>query len=229
MKNKFLKELKVLLVEDEGGMANLLKSAIGDSFSKFYIANNGKEGLEKFYALTPDIIITDIMMPYLSGLEMAKEIRLSDKNIPIIILSAYSETDKFLKAIDVGVVKYFIKPYDPDEILDYINFILDKLPQKIIAFEDNLSFNKTTNTLYKNARYLALTKKENQFIQLLIQESQNGKFIVSDKQIKEKLWQEEVSDERMRTFIKRLRAKTSKNFIVNVKGQGYQLSKYEHN
>lgn len=224
MRNKFLKELKVLLVEDEENMANLFKGAIGDSFYKFYIANNGKEGLEKFYALKPDIIITDIMMPYLNGLEMAQEIRKHDKNIPIIILSAHSETDKFLSAIDIGVVKYFIKPYDPDELLDYISSIGDKFSSRIVSFTDEFSFNQNTNTLYKNSRYIALSKKENEFIRLLLQERQNGRFIVSDEIIKANLWQEEVSDERIRSFIKRFREKTSKNLIVNIKGHGYQLS-----
>ncbi|SMP87733.1 DNA-binding response regulator, OmpR family, contains REC and winged-helix (wHTH) domain [Epsilonproteobacteria bacterium SCGC AD-308-P11] len=224
MRNKFLKELKVLLVEDEERLANLFKSAIGDNFYKFYIANNGKDGLEKFYTLKPDLIITDITMPHLNGLDMAKEIRLRDKTIPIIILSAYSETDKFLDAIDIGVVKYFIKPYDPDELLDYISSIEDKFSDRTVVLEDEFSFNKSTNTLYKNGRYIALSKKENEFIQLLLQENLNGRLTVGDEMIKEKLWQEEeVSDERIRTFIKRLRAKTSKNLIVNVKGHGYQL------
>ena len=120
MSNKILKGLKVLLVEDEDKLASLLKNAIGDSFYSFTIAKDGQEGLEKFLSITPDIIITDIMMPNLTGLEMAKEIRKVDENIPIIILSAFSESDKFLDAIDIGVVKYFIKPFDPDELLDYI-------------------------------------------------------------------------------------------------------------
>jgi len=224
MKNKFLKSLKVLLVEDEEKLANFLKNAIGDNFYRFYIANNGKDGLEKFYSLKPDIIITDITMPELNGLEMAKEIRKINQNIPIIILSAYIETDKFLNAIDIGVTKYFIKPYDPDELLEYINAIENKIEDKIVYLENNLSFNKSTNTFYRNNKYLALTKKELEFIKLLLQERQHGRFIVSDEIIKANLWQEEVSDGRIRTFIKRFRAKTSKNLIVNVKGHGYQLS-----
>lgn len=223
MRNKFLKELKVLLVEDEEKLANLLTGAIGDSFYKFYVASNGREGLEKFHALKPDVIITDIMMPHLTGLEMAKEIRRENQKIPIIILSAHSETDKFLNAIDVGVVKYFIKPYDPDELLDYISSIGNKLEDKIIDLDKNFSFNKSTNTLYKNSRYVALTKKEIEFMRLILEHNQNGKYILSDEMIKEKLWEEDVSKDRIRTFIKRLREKTSKELIVNVKGYGYQL------
>ena len=104
MRSKFLKELKVLLVEDEERLASLLKNAIGDSFYSFSVANDGEEGLQKFKELSPDIVITDIMMPKMTGLEMAKEIKKIDASMPIIILSAFSESDKFLDAIDIGVV-----------------------------------------------------------------------------------------------------------------------------
>ena len=68
MKNKALKNLRVLLVEDEENIARLLKGAIGDSFHSFTIAKDGKDGIEKFLQISPDIVITDINMPRMSGL-----------------------------------------------------------------------------------------------------------------------------------------------------------------
>ena len=121
MEDNSLQCLKVLLVEDEENLAALLKSAIGDSFYSFTIAKDGEEGLIKFSQLMPDIVITDITMPKLNGLDMAKEIKKIDSTIPIIILSAYSQKEMLLNAIDVGVVKYFIKPFDPDELMSYIS------------------------------------------------------------------------------------------------------------
>ena len=221
MRNKVLKELKVLLVEDEENLAMLLKNAIGDSFYSFSISKDGKEGFTKFLQLSPDIVITDIMMPNSTGLEMAKKIRERDSNIPIIILSAYSETDKFLDAIDVGVIKYFIKPFDPDELLEYIDSIAPQLGSKLIKLCDNFTFNKTTNSLYKNNRFVSLSKNESKFLTLLVEHENK---VVDDSTCKMLLWNEEVSDERLRTFIKRLRTKTSKLLIKNLKGLGYQLS-----
>jgi len=226
MRSNLLKELKVLLVEDEPKLAMLLKNAIADSFYSFVIAKDGEEGLQKFSKLEPDIVITDIMMPRMTGLEMAKKIKETDPDVPIIILSAFSETDNFLNAIDVGVVKYFIKPFDPDELLEYIEQIAQKLGDMVIELKDDFSFSKTTNNLYKNGRYVSLTKKECQFIHLLLKDAQkykNSSGIVDDKTIKNVLWEEEVSDERLRTFIRRLRAKTSKSLIDNIKGEGYTI------
>lgn len=228
MRNKLLKQLKVLLVEDEEKLASLLKNAIGDSFYSFSVANNAEEGMQKYLKLSPDIVITDIMMPRVNGLEMAKEIKKIDKNVPIIILSAFSETDKFLDAIDIGVVKYFIKPFDPDELLDYIGSIAEDIGTRLISLVDGFSFNKTTKSLYKNTRFISLSKNENKFFQLLLcnhQEDDNYKNIVDDESIKNTLWPgEEVSDERLRTFIRRVRAKTSKTLIENIKGEGYLIN-----
>ncbi len=225
MSSKILKGLKVLLVEDEEKLATLLKNAIGDSFYSFTLAKDGQEGLEKFLSISPDIIITDIMMPRLTGLEMAKEIRKIDENIPIIILSAFSESDKFLDAIDVGVVKYLIKPFDPEELLDCIESIGEKLGSRLIELCDGFLFNLTTKSLYKNSRYISLSKKESKFIELLLKDN-SDRYIVSSEMIKNSLWEDEnVSDERLRTFIRRLRVKTSKKLLLNIKGEGYQIVK----
>ena len=222
MRNE-LKKLKVLLVEDEKNLATLLKNAIGDNFYSFLIANNGNEGIDKFKTFSPDLVITDIMMPDLTGLEMAEKLKDINPDIPIIILSAHSDTDKLLNAIDLGIIKYFIKPFDPDELLDYIDSITFKLGNKIVPLIENFEFNKQTNNLTKNGKYLSLTKRESKFLHLLLQNTQS---IVSDTSLKSKLWEdEEVSDERLRTFIKRLRLKTSKELIQNIKGQGYKILK----
>ena len=223
MKNKFLKTLRVLLVEDEEKLSSLLKNAIGDSFYKFSVAANGQEGLELFEKLQPDIIITDIMMPKKTGLEMAKEIRAIDTHVPIIILSAFSETQKFLDAIDVGVVKYFIKPFDPDELLEYMESLESVLSERSLHLCEEFVYNRAKKSLYKKQRYVALTKKEKDFLSLLIENYDEEIFVVSDELIKERLWNEIVSDERLRTFVRRFREKTSKELVKNVKGEGYQI------
>ena len=224
MKNKFLKKLKILLVEDEEKLSSLLKNAIGDSFYSFYIANNGKEGMKKFLKLSPDVVITDIMMPDMTGLEMAKEIKKIDSKIPVIILSAFSETQNFLEAIDIGVVKYFIKPFDPDELLQYLESLEPIIGSKTVTLVEGFTYNKTKKSLYKDARFVKLSKKESLFFELLLQNYEDDKKIIDDEIIKKTLWEdEEVSDERLRTFIRRLRVKTSKNLVQNIKGQGYQL------
>lgn len=222
MRDKKLKSLKILLVEDEEKIAELLKNALGDNFRSFLVAHDGEEGFYIFSKTSPDIIITDIMMPRSTGLEMAKKIRLENKNIPIIILSAFSEKEKLFGAIDAGVTKYFIKPYDPDEILEYIQEIASEIEEKLIILEKNFTFNTNTSSLYNGKKFISLGKKETKFISCLLDAKDN---ILTYGDIKNNLWNEEdISDDRLRTFIKRFREKTSKSFIKTLKGTGYKLS-----
>lgn len=217
-----LKTLKILIVEDEKRLAQLLKEAISDSFFSIVIAKDGNEGLKKFKTFKPDIIITDIMMPFCDGLEMTKKIKELDDNIPIIVLSAHSDKEKLLTAIDLGINKYFIKPFDPEEVIEHINKIAPKLrKQKQVILKNDFIFDNNSSTLYKNSSLVILTKREKEFFHLLIKHRNS---LVTTEQIKSMLWQEEVQDERLRTFIKRLRLKTSKDVIENISGQGYLIS-----
>ena len=222
MKQELSKNLKILIVEDEKRLAQLLKDSISNSFFSVVIASNGEDGLKKFKSFKPDIIITDIMMPFCDGLEMTLKIKELDEFIPIIVLSAHSDKEQLLKAIDIGINKYFIKPFDPEEVIEHINKIAPSLnKKKQIKLKEDFMFDNNSMSLYKNTVLINLTKREKEFIHLLIKV--NNK-VVDSEYIKENLWNEEVNDERLRTFIKRLRIKTSKDIIENISGQGYLIS-----
>ncbi len=219
MIKRILKELKVIVAEDETKIAEDLKDAMGDSFYSFLLVNDGKEALELYHKTAPDIIISDISMPHISGLELAKAIREQNPAIPIIIMSAYSDKEKLLQAIDLNINKYFIKPIFADELLSYIKTLAPRFESKVVELDDDFIFKKTAKTLYKGDRFVHLSKNEIKFLNELIM--QGG--TLSDESIKELLWQEDASDERLRTFIRRLRSKTSKNLIKNIKGVGYRI------
>jgi DNA-binding response OmpR family regulator len=163
------------------------------------------------------------MMPKMNGLEMAKEIKLKDENIPIIILSAYSHKDMLLEAIDIGVTKYFIKPFNPDELLQYLTTLIPKIRNnKVVNLVDNFNFSVKNKKLYQNGTEIALTQRETDFFWLLIKSINYG---VDNQTIKNTLWKRDnkVPNDRLRTFIKRLREKTTKKLIENISSQGYRL------
>jgi len=219
-----LKNIKILLAEDEKSLASLMQSAIGDFCESFTVVYNGEEGLKAYQEINPDIVITDIMMPKVNGLDMSRAIRLINPEQIIVVLSAYSETDKLLTAIDLEIKKYFIKPFDPDELLDYLCQAVQKIEiKKLISSSENYIFNTKTKKLYRDKEPINLTRREVDFIELLINQSDN---FIDDESIKKRLWSEKnVSDDRVRTFIRRLRKKTSKDLIKNVSGQGYSLNR----
>jgi len=112
--NKFnkLKNLNVLYVEDELDVREEVEDILNMKVGQLLVATNGQDGLEKYKKHNPDIIITDIKMPVMNGIEMIKEVRSLNIDIPIIITSAFNETEFFKSAIDLHVDKYIIKPID---------------------------------------------------------------------------------------------------------------------
>ncbi|RUM43656.1 MAG: DNA-binding response regulator [Hydrogenimonas sp.] len=217
-----LAHLNVLLIEDETRLAELLKTAIGDYFSTFEVAHDGIAGLDAFRALRPDIVITDITMPNMTGLELAEKIKKEKSDVPIIILSAYSDKEKLLGAIDVGVVKYFIKPFDPEELLSYLCTLVEKIKKEsLVKLKAPFTYDLQSEQLFKKGVLVHLSKRESRFIAQLLQSPNH---YLSNEAIKRSLWpNEDVSDERLRTFIKRLRQKSDKSLIENISGQGYLL------
>lgn len=117
---ELLKDLTLLLVEDNDGIREELIFNIGFWFKEVIEAGNGLEGLEKFKTHSIDIILSDIKMPRLNGIEMTKEIRKLDPNVPIIFQTAFSENDFLLKAINMSVQGYVIKPINLDHLEEVI-------------------------------------------------------------------------------------------------------------
>ncbi|MEA1914571.1 MAG: response regulator transcription factor [Campylobacterota bacterium] len=215
-----LKQLKVLLVEDESSIAQLLYDAIADYFAEFRMATNGLEAIQSHGIHHYDIIITDITMPKMDGLEMTRKLKLIDPALPIIVLSAYSDTDKLLDSIDAGVMKYFIKPFDPDELLEYLIKLSTKLiDMNMIQLVDDFSYNNHTKQLFHKDQIIALSKREYKLIDILVQQRND---ILEDRELKLLIWGDEnINNERVRTFIKRIRQKTSKELIKNISTRGY--------
>jgi len=216
--------LTVLFVEDEKELRSALESAIGDEFDKFVVARDGDDGLKKFKKYKPDIVITDILMPICDGLEMAYEIKKISKETPIIVLSAFSEKERLLKAIDVGIDKYLIKPIDPDELMATLNIVVDEMLSldELVELKNGYQFDKIRKVLVKNGETITLTKKELLFISILVKNL--GVFVLHEE-IKKYVWtNKNVTDAAIRTFIKRVREKTGKEFIKNVPGLGYKIN-----
>ena len=115
-----LKTLTVLYVEDDDDVREQLSQYLRRRVGKLLIAKNGVEGLEIYRTQQPDMIITDILMPLMDGLTMAAEIRATDTNIPIIVTTAFENSNYFLRSIEVGIDKYVVKPIDTNLLVSAI-------------------------------------------------------------------------------------------------------------
>src|SRR5208337_3092553 len=110
-------DISVLYVEDELPTRDKIASILKREVRCLFLAENGKEGLALFELHHPDIVITDIKMPVMDGLEMAERMKAIDKNIHVILTTAHGEADSFMKSIKVGVDRYLPKPVDVSTLI----------------------------------------------------------------------------------------------------------------
>ncbi|WP_103604210.1 response regulator transcription factor [Campylobacter concisus] len=223
--SKILNNLTVLIVENEGDGKKIVQEVMRDKFEKVITAQNGDEGLKKFKKYNPNMVITDVFMPIMNGLDMAKSIKEISKDTPIIVFSTNSEKETLLKAIDVGIDKYVLKPIDLDDFLVTLeNVAKNKIETaNIIQVTNGYSFNKIKRVLIRDGVEISLTKKELAFISLLIKRL--GTLVLHDE-IKNVVWiGESVTEAAIRTFVKRVRDKVGSNFIKNVPGLGYKIDR----
>jgi len=115
---KHLHDLTVLYAEDDEGVQQQLARFLQRRVGKLLVASNGKEGLEIFRREKPDIVITDVSMPLMGGMEMAEAIKAENFDTPVILTTAYNEPDFFIKSIEIGIDKYVVKPVKPDALVD---------------------------------------------------------------------------------------------------------------
>ncbi|EID0142556.1 response regulator transcription factor [Campylobacter jejuni] len=218
------KELIILVVEDEVKARESMINILSERFSKVIGAQNGDEGLKKFKKFKPDLVITDIATPIMDGLDMAREIKEISDDVPIVVLSAYSEKERLLRSIDIGIDKYLIKPVDIEELFKVLDYLIgEKIEANmLVKISEEYQFNKTKRTLIYSGEEIVLTKKELAFISLLLK--QPGALVLHED-IKKNVWiGEHVSDTAVRTFIKRVRDKVGEDFIKNVPSLGYKIN-----
>ncbi len=121
-------DIAVLIVEDEKILRTIYQKLLGEKISRLYFAENGLEGFEQYQKINPDLVITDIKMPLMNGLDMVRKIRRLNEEARILIMSAYGESHYFLKAIEYGVKGFLLKPVDNKKLLQ----IIDEQAQEIL-------------------------------------------------------------------------------------------------
>ena len=220
--DELLKTLNILYAEDEEGIRETLKDVLEEEFNRFETAKNGKEALDLFINRSFDIVITDIEMPIMNGMEFAKEIKNISQNTPVLLLTAYSEKERLFEAIDIGINKYLVKPFTPEKLLETICEIAKKFTSLKVKIGDNFYYDKLKRTIFdKEGKIVNLTKKELSFLELLIK---NRKRAVRVEEIKNEIWEDETfTQNALRTLVKRVRQKTSKEIIRNFPAIGYGI------
>lgn len=225
--NEILTSLTIAYVEDEKNIRENMSKTLNLLCKNCIEFQSAEELLDYFHKNSVHIIITDINLPNMNGIELIKKIREKDEKIPIILLTAYIETQYLFDAIKYKVVEYLPKPIDYETLIqallkatkDFVNN-----GSYIIKINEKLFFNVLNKELLTiDKEKIPLTPKELKLLTLFIK---NKNKIVTHEEIKNQIWENsyEVTESAFKNLINKLRNKISKDSIVNISKIGYRLN-----
>ena len=218
------KNIKILYVEDDEVARENGIEYLQNFFEQIYEASDAIKALQLYEKYQPDIIITDIQMPKLNGLEFVKRIRQKDKKTQIIIITAFCDKDYLLKAIELGLVKYLVKPVCEKEFEEALFLCVNSLQNNesnIIKLDENSYFDIFNKNLLINEEIIKLRTKEILFLELLIK---NKNRYVSYEEIENYVWSDSVmTKDALKTLVKNIKIKISKDLILNLTNSGYKI------
>ncbi len=217
----------ILVVDDESINIEIISEILSKDYN-IKIAKNGKTAYEVYKKYKPEVIVSDINMPIMNGIELASKIREEDFNTKIIFITSHTDLEYLLKASSLKLTRYILKPIDKEELINSINNAFEELKKyKIISnnflqIDRNYLWNFKTLELIKLGEAVTLTPKERKILNYMF--SHLGKVITYDDILYE-VWDdyELPTKQTLKTMITNLRKKTPRELIHNIYGVGYKI------
>lgn len=223
-----VEEYKILVIEDEKQMAMFIQMELNHEGYSVDVEHDGREGLRRIEENEYDLILLDIMLPGLNGMEVCRRVR-QFSDVPIIMLSARGEITDRVMGLDIGADDYLTKPFAIEELLARIRVVRRKNTAKTKFHElkvDNMVMNNATHQVTRGGKIIELTKKEYDLLEVLLS---NKNIVLTREQLIEKVWgYDYVGDTNVvDVFIRYLRSKIDDEFenklITTVRGVGYVI------
>jgi two-component system, OmpR family, response regulator len=222
--------MKILLAEDDSRIAQLLTEALANQHYLVDTASDGQQGREFVNSFTYDLLILDVTLPKLDGINLCRQIRSQGCRTPIMMLTARDTTDDKVTGLDAGADDYVIKPYNLPELLARIRALIRRGESPFSAVMEWGALHVDPNTCQATygEELLQLTPKEYCLVELLIRA---GRRVTSRNQIIDNLWsfEEPPTEDAVKALVKRLRQKLKiagapDDFITTAYGFGYHLA-----
>ncbi|MFW2488624.1 response regulator transcription factor [Clostridium chromiireducens] len=216
--------MKILIIEDELSLQTALKKGFTKLCYAVDTASNGKEALEMYYSATYDLIILDLNLPKIDGIDVLKEIRKENIEIKVIILSARSEVEDKIIGLDLGANDYISKPFHFKELEARARALLRR---SFIVKDTKITcgqilIDTSLKKVFFNENEIELTKKEYAILEYLVI---NQGSVVSGEDLIEHIWDREADlfSNAFKVHINSLRKKLPEGMIKNIRGQGYYV------
>jgi len=212
----------VLYVEKDEYINKIVLKYLKKYFTTIYNTNNGKEALKIYRKKKPDIIITAIKIPKINGLELSYKIREENKKIPIIITTAYTTTEYLLKAVELHLIKYIIKPIKENILLKALQLCIKEIEsESIIHLSNEYKYNIKNQILSLNDKIIPLRISHKLLLEILIK---NSNRVVTYIELENYIWgYNRMSDAALRSLIYDIRAIMGKDVIYNISKTGYKI------
>ncbi len=218
-----LKTLNILYAEDDQTTRENISKTLSLFAKKVVTASNGSQAIKLFDKQPFQIIILDYIMPIVDGMGVAQHIRSIDKNIPIIICSSYTDKEKLISSIKVGINDYLEKPINFNTLYKALENVAQSILDSnklIIKLGNNIYYDYVDKAIKINEQYERLTKNESLFLELLL-DSPN--ILVHKTIIEERFFKGDIEANALRNMVHRLRKKIPISVIVTIKDQGYMF------
>ena len=220
--------MQVLVVEDERRMADLLRQGLEEEGHTVAVASDGKEGLAMAEAHAFDAIVLDVMLPGLDGFALARKLRESRNQTPILMLTARDATADIVAGLNLGADDYLVKPFSFDVLLARLKAVSRRgpIPQPVLLHVRDLTLNLGSREVRRGGRRVQLTRTEYSLLELLMRRA--GR-VVTREHLIEAVWgfDSEVRSNTLDAFIRLLRDKVDGQgevkLIHTVRGVGYCL------
>src|SRR3989449_8739818 len=219
--------MRILIVEDEQKMANLLKKGLEEENHSVTLAHDGTEGFDISRTYPFDVVILDVMLPGMTGFEIARRLRQSKKHVPILMLTARDAVSDIVKGLNLGADDYLTKPFAFHELLARLQAIsrrgpVERLPKLKIA---DLILDSVTHTVCRAGKQIHLTKTEYLLLEFMMRHS--GR-VLPRNAIIEAIWGfDEIENNTLDAFLRLLRKKVDNGhalkLIHTIRGFGYVL------
>ncbi len=217
----------ILVVDDDVKITAMLRRSLDYAGYRVREAHDGMEALEVAEAINPDLVILDIMMPLIDGLEVCRRLRAGGDTL-IILLTARDELSDKIRGLDSGADDYLVKPFSLEELLARVRALLRRNtsePDKTLVFED-LTLDPARREIRRAGRLLDITNKEYELLLLFLSNPQR---VLTREEIMERVWGYDYSGESnvLEVYIGYLRSKMEssgeKRLLQTVRGVGYVL------
>jgi len=208
--------MNILIIEDDQRVSELIKRGLEEQGYEATLAYDGAMGKKMALQNNYDLIITDILLPKINGLELCKEVRAAKPSVPIIMLTALGTTDDKIEGFDAGADDYLVKPFDIRELHVRVRTLLKRNihttnAQGFILKYAGLEFNNQTKTVTRSGIEINLTPKELKLLEYLMRNSER---VLSRAEIAEKVWDThfDTGTNFIDVYINYLRKKIDKDF-----------------